>query len=164
MLDSFTGAYTPPDPMNFMLGAGAAPMMPGMPDLMQIAYEMQVLNRVSSAPRVDMFENRRQMDSNLIFRPEPPRAPPLDPRQHYFDFEPRFEHMETPIEQLLDPTTFRPRKERADVADGDDESRRRILSSMTKTELKAKIGNRSGIHGLTKAQLIELIIRENMMV
>lgn len=134
-----------------------------LPSAQQIAYEMQVLNRVSSAPRVDMFENRRQMDSNLIFRPEPPRAPPLDPREHYFDFEPRFEHMETPIEQLLDPTTFRPRKERADVAD-DDESRRRILSNMTKAELKAKIGNRSGIHGLTKAQLIELIIRENIMV
>jgi hypothetical protein len=138
-------------------------MLPAaLPSAQQIAYEMQVLNRVSSAPRVDMFENRQERDSNLIFRPEPPRAPPLNPREHYFDFEPRFEHMETPLEVLLDPSRFLPREQRADVAD-DDESRRRILSSLTKNELKNKIGDRSGISGLSKNQLIELIIREKIM-
>jgi hypothetical protein len=96
------------------------------------------------------------MDSNLIFRPEPPRAPPLNPREHFFDFEPRFEHMETPLQEMLDPSRFIPRRDR-------DDSRRAILSDMTKNELKAKIGDRAGISNLSKNQLIDLIIREEIM-
>ena len=147
-----------------------APLVPrvnvlpaALPSAQQIAYEMQVLNRVSSAPRVDMFENRRPMDSNLIFQPQPPRAPPLNPREHYFNFEPRFEHIETPIEVLLDPSRFLPREERADVADQDEE-RRSVLERMNKRELKEKIGERPGIGKLNKNQLIDLIIREKIMV
>jgi hypothetical protein len=130
-----------------------------LPSASQIAYELQILNRQSSAPRTDIFQNREDAVSNLAIQPVPPSVPPIDGRQHYFDFDQRYE------DTGLDPTLFIPRVDKPDGDEVIDTGIRGQLERFTKTRLieiiVEKTGARRGISG-TKEKLIDRIISQNL--
>jgi len=130
-----------------------------LPSASQIAYELQILNRQSSAPRTDIFQNRGDAVSNLAIQPVPPSVPPIDGRQHYFDFDQRYE------DTGLDPTLFISRVDKPKDDEVIDTGIREQLERFTKARLidiiEEKTGSRRGT-SVTKKTLIDRIITQNL--